>query len=598
MILATDASFISNALRSFFGLIDGIVYWLLVQIYNLFTTIASVDLFANDIIGDFSKRIYALLGVVVLFRLTISVFTYILDPDKMSDSKTGFGSLIKNVIVMLVILTLTPFIFDKAMALQRTVLKENTISKIIIGKTKNSADGFGDQLAKDTIASFVTYDSEDTDPDGLDKTTYNESLADSSFTYKDILNKATANRKDSKGQYFYGYRYLVSTIVGGFMVYIFLIFSIDIAVRTVKLGFLKLIAPLPIVTYVDPKGRDLFNKWLKQCTSTYLDLFIRLAGIFFAQYLVTLIMDVETWKDMTTTTGENPNFLVKVFIILGCLMFAKQLPEILKGLGLNIGGKFELNPLKKISAGAVGGAAIAGGLGLAGRTLGNLGGAGVRAVGAVGRGVLVGAGTAAAVPNNGAAFATGFKHGSQSLFNDAGSYMRRIGADFGGTVGTSFTQKRDDRELANMKRVTDAVNNMENRAKDKIRNGEAKELSEQFLARQNRLNSLKNMTIEQRAQWETQNAALGMSIDDYIAKEEVSFNSWFNEDATYKYIDTFAESDKVLAGFRADYNQAVTVGKYEHKATAKEMHGQMGEFKGKSNTINRERYARQEAAKK
>lgn len=429
MILATDANFFSNAMRSIFGLLDGLVYWLLVQIYNLFTTIASVDLFTKEAVGTFADRIYALLGVVVLFRLTISVFTYILDPDKMSDSKTGFGSLIKNVIVMLVILTLTPFIFDKAMALQRTVLKENTISKIIVGKTSASTKSFGDALAKDTLISFV--EPSDVASSENEKALY-DMIDDPNATYKDVLKLATDNKKKESGQYIYDYRYLVSTIVGGFMVYIFLIFSIDIAVRTVKLGFLKLIAPLPIVTYVDPKGRDLFNKWLKQCTSTYLDLFIRLAGIFFAQYLVTLIMDVDEWKKMTTTTGENPNFLVKVFIILGCLMFAKQLPEILKGLGLNVGGKFELNPFKKAASIPLAGGALAAGMQLAGNTAlagGRMATSGIRGIN---RGVVS------------AARGQGFGAGFVNSFNaDTGRAVARLRSGVSAAGGTWSNWKGD-----------------------------------------------------------------------------------------------------------------------------------------------------------
>ena len=47
--------------------------------------------------------------------------------------------------------------------------------------------------------------------------------------------------------------------------------------------------------------------------------------------------------------GEvNP--FVKVFIILGALMFAKQLPKLISDLtGMKMDGKFTLNPLKKMS---------------------------------------------------------------------------------------------------------------------------------------------------------------------------------------------------------------------------------------------------------
>ena len=55
------------------------------------------------------------------------------------------------------------------------------------------------------------------------------------------------------------------------IVVILLSFTIDVAVRAVKLAVLRLIAPIPIISYMDPKGSkdSAFNSWVKTLTSTY-----------------------------------------------------------------------------------------------------------------------------------------------------------------------------------------------------------------------------------------------------------------------------------------------------------------------------------------
>ena len=79
-------------------------------------------------------------------------------------------------------------------------------------------------------------------------------------------------------------RFLVS-------LYIAVSFCFDMAVRAVKLGFLQLIAPIPLIAKVDPKkGDEVFNKWVKECTSTYLNLFVRLVAIYFALYILFLVL--------------------------------------------------------------------------------------------------------------------------------------------------------------------------------------------------------------------------------------------------------------------------------------------------------------------
>ena len=182
------------------------------------------------------------------------------------------------------------------------------------------------------------------------------------------------------------YQPLISTLAGGFICWILVMFCFDVAVRSVKLGFLRMIAPIPIISRIDPKkGMDTFNKWVKSCTSTYLDLFIRLLAIYFAVFVISLVGDMN-FVDASTGLPADVNAFVKIFIIMGALLFAKQLPQLIEELtGMKMSGKFTLDPRKKLGeVPLVGGAAaagltMAGGAALAlGRGAANMAGGGIK----------------------------------------------------------------------------------------------------------------------------------------------------------------------------------------------------------------------------
>ena len=78
-------------------------------------------------------------------------------------------------------------------------------------------------------------------------------------------------------------------------------------------------------------------------------MFIRLLAIYFAVFVITQLVDLQ-FVDAVTGVRSDVNAFVKVFIILGALLFAKQLPKLLEDLtGMKLGGgKFTLNPMKKL----------------------------------------------------------------------------------------------------------------------------------------------------------------------------------------------------------------------------------------------------------
>ena len=165
--------------------------------------------------------------------------------------------------------------------------------------------------------------------------------------------------------------FLMSMITGiGLIVYLLLL-CVEILVRKLKLYFLEIMAPLPVISYIDPKDK-VFNQWMKMYISTYLDLFIKLISIGVAVTLLGVVFDDFWSKD---------SWLTQFFYIIAILTFAKIFPSMIsKIFGLDsMGGSFKdiLGMGKK----ALG---IGAGLGLAA-------GAGVLTTGAaIGTGIMSG----------------------------------------------------------------------------------------------------------------------------------------------------------------------------------------------------------------
>lgn len=368
--------------------LDSIVYKFIPTVYNLLVNIAETSIFSEDVFTLFSNRIYTLLGVFMLFKVSFSILTYVVDPDAFTDKNKGFGKLISNIIITLVLLILTPFIFTYAMELQGIILKDNLIGKLFSTNGVNTtvvADpgntmayetfkafyyfdvdrykfnfyeegdpGYTSQCVK-AVASNINFDCvksiEGIDDDTLERLKKNLTYSHHTSSINVYMDVGIAIMRDSNDDYVMTYTSVFSTLTGVVMILLLIVFCFDIAVRSVKLGFLRMLAPVPIISRIDPKkGKEVFDKWVKTCMSTYLDLFIRLLAIYFAIFVITQIIDLRFTDAVTGQEIGQINPFVKVFIILGALLFAKQLPKLISDLtGMKMDGKFTLNPLKKMS---------------------------------------------------------------------------------------------------------------------------------------------------------------------------------------------------------------------------------------------------------
>lgn len=321
-----------------FSVLDFGIYSLVSGLFNLIFDIASIRIFEPDTINGITVKIYVILSVVVIFKVTIACIQYLINPDTFSDKEKGMGGILKKVLISLALIAVVPVLFDFAREIQEPL--SEAIPEVILGTPidKSERDNAGDTLARITLLTFVS--------PRLDNAT--SPLSDGNeWTLKSF----TENVNDgctfwSSANCKYNYQWYFSIPVGIFLVYILLSMGIDIAVRTVKLAILEILAPVCISSYIMKK--DTFNKWYKTCFKVYADLFIRIAIVYFIIFFVSLLASGQIGI-------KSNNIFAKVFLILGVLFFAKNAPKfICDVLGLDSSGDLKdmFTPFHKKAGGA------------------------------------------------------------------------------------------------------------------------------------------------------------------------------------------------------------------------------------------------------
>ena len=118
---------VQDILRTIAFFLDDKVYGLISQVYELFMYLSQINLLSgdNNPLNQLISRVYVLLGIFMLFKLSFSLLQYMVDPNSFSDSAKGFGKLVTNSLVSLSLLILVPFIFSAGMELQSVILNEN-----------------------------------------------------------------------------------------------------------------------------------------------------------------------------------------------------------------------------------------------------------------------------------------------------------------------------------------------------------------------------------------------------------------------------------------------------------------------------------------
>ncbi len=326
-------------IRSFFFFIDRGIYFLLKHSYNLVTELSKINILSQSTIKDFADRIYVFIGIFMLFKVGVSLINYFINPDNFGDSKNGAGGLLRRILTSLILVIVVPIVFEFSIELQNIILDNNIIASVFFGDTGNTShakttfsDG-GDLIGVELFKAFFrpAYDEYDKSYDTVSKVD----------DFEDMVNKKTGG-----DNFMFEYRVPLTTLVGGFAAWVLVMFCFDVGVRAVKFSFLQLIAPVPVLSYMEPKkGEKMFNQWVSECVSTYLSVFIRLAALYFVMYIFAELSN-DKWAALKAQ-GASP--LAIIFIILGLLMFLKEAPRLICNiLGIKDSGGFTLNPFKKL----------------------------------------------------------------------------------------------------------------------------------------------------------------------------------------------------------------------------------------------------------
>lgn len=356
-------------LYEIFVLIDSWIYALAAFAMQAFFAIAKLQLSTENIndISYITSRIMLLCGVYALFKLSITLINCIIDPNKIEKSGKSGTKIVQRIVIAVVLLASSKFIFDELFAFQNVVIDSNVIPKIIYGDANYNDENDGDMAltSKKFVNSvFVTL---------FENNTAETSPSEAAKTAKNRVLQGESILLLSPYAYDAGFHYIpfVTGIVGILLCYYFIAFAFELGTRIIKLFVLQVISPIPIIMSIDPSSKsDKLVNFAKLYGGIYLNVFVRILTVYVAFVALNLV----------TSVFDGINWLAKILLIIGVFHAAKELPKLIEDalgikLGLGDAGKGFGAVLKGTIAGGAGlvGGAIAGGI--SGGAGGALGGA-------------------------------------------------------------------------------------------------------------------------------------------------------------------------------------------------------------------------------
>ena len=337
-------NWVSNAFYGILLTIDYVIYLAINICYQLFEVVSKVEVFSTENVGVISRRIYTIIGIVMLFVFAYNIILAIVDPDSLSKGEKSVKNIVQNTIISIVLVTLFPLICEYMQIFQNHIIENNTIGNLIMGSTASDSGENGQTKGALNVSVTIFtafYHPIDENKEPVTLTECESSSVKLCSRYKEMADNAKngigglwnfMHDEDLKdGIYDDDMEYLfpLSTIAGVVAAYLFLSFSLDLGVRAAKLGALKLIAPIPIFLRVTkPKGGQ-FDKWFSEFTKTYLQVFERIVIINFAMLLISFVSDINIFA---SGGGLFINVIATVVVILGILKFAKDAPKLIEDI--------------------------------------------------------------------------------------------------------------------------------------------------------------------------------------------------------------------------------------------------------------------------
>lgn len=379
-MLFLDLSFWEAGIRGLMAMLCQLIYPIMSFLYELFNNVTKINILSQKDIEPIYTRITMILTIIMVFYVTFQFVKYVIQPDGLTDKEKGAGPIIYKMIGVVALIAFVPIIFEKAYDLQNAIIGKNVISQVILGPQATIDEGNMGSSFSSTVFNMFYYVKDENKSaschDGMDCETlvnYNVGL----LKDENRLDSITLGLNETNGTEtaLINFDGFLAVIVGGFLVYILLLYCIDVGVRWVQLLYLQIISPIPIIGFLSPKKDGIFQKWTKQCLTTYLDLFLRIGIINIVLLLCNelLISKVDSSSELLSGLGElSPMMetLIYVVLIMGVMLFAHKAPKMLGELfpkmgaasgNFGLSGKERYEPtLKALKSGGRFGGALAG----------------------------------------------------------------------------------------------------------------------------------------------------------------------------------------------------------------------------------------------
>ncbi len=549
----------------------GAIFQLVNYTYQVFLFLAETNIFDQSIYHDLTDKIYVILGVVMLFVIAYNILTLVIDPDKNEKGAT-IEKILKNLVTSFIMIIICPSIFNFAFRVQNSILSTNggIITNFFSDSMQDTggADSIkagGRRMAVNTFKAFFVPTSENY---GIGSKSGNRSYKLPDGTIIDCSSSCTLSQAEKAALELgsFGpfnsfamnivkdeveFNWLIALIAGGYLVYVIVSFCFDLAVRACKLALYQIIAPIAIACRIIPNQEEIFSKWLKAVTKTFLAVFIRIIIMNLGVFLISVFIESDFFSGCS-----DCSFGVKLigyaFIILGIVTFIKQAPKLIDdlfGLGedVSLGIKDKLKNASVFTAGAAIGAGTTAMVRNAGHAISNV----KNAKGAGGKAYALGRGVLSTFAGAGSGLYHGYRQGA-----NAGNFTEMSAA--AGKGATATTDARDTREArkdrykaAHQNVVTGHLSDWRADVRDWATGGAAEyegiiKVADQFKKSQDDMNSEAEKVMNKFK-------------NNVSLRADMSLHDFHDNQALKNYFDQYAAAGASLGAIESDINRLKNV---------------------------------------
>ena len=141
-----------DLIRWALGWLEKSVYHVLGFVYEVFCAVANSELFSGETIYQVISKIQLILGIFMIFKLSMMIIKSMVNPDMLSDKQNGASSVITRIVLSLVMLAMimplnipvpsnsydtelnnNGILFGTLYSLQKRVLEYDVLGQIILG---------------------------------------------------------------------------------------------------------------------------------------------------------------------------------------------------------------------------------------------------------------------------------------------------------------------------------------------------------------------------------------------------------------------------------------------------------------------------------